>query len=125
MPDRTRDMRQRLRDRRAEVMASGATGVPEAGDVMISAPGRSSVDALSVGEVFEIAVRDVLAMGGAVRRVGGVDIGVTFNAVKMHRSGMLGAVFGGEDRDASIRVQLATRVNLDDVGTDGDPDGTR
>jgi hypothetical protein len=69
---------------------------------------------LTVGEVFEATVGDVMDMQTEIGFRGVVDVGVTFNAVAIHKSGLLGAVFGGEGQETSTTVKLATRVHIED-----------
>ncbi|MDJ0873031.1 MAG: hypothetical protein QNJ87_14860 [Gammaproteobacteria bacterium] len=76
---------------------------------------RTSRDALTIGEVFETAIADVLEMRSTLGYTGVVDIGVTFKSVSVDRDGFVSVLIGGNDsQETTTQIQLATRVHLDD-----------
>ena len=76
---------------------------------------RTDRDALTVGEVFESAIADVLKMRESVGFKGVVDVGVTFKSVAVDRDGFISVAIGGNDsQETTTQIQLATRVHLDE-----------
>ena len=76
---------------------------------------RTDRDGLTVGEVFESAIADVLQMRNTIGFKGVVDVGVTFKSVAVDREGFISVVIGGNDsKETTTQIQIATRVHLDE-----------
>ena len=70
---------------------------------------------MTVGEVFESAINDVVEMRKSIGFKGVVDVGVTFKSVSVDRDGFISVIIGGSDsQETTTQIQLATRVHLDD-----------